>query len=422
MASMLSTKKRKQSLKELKSLGQQLLSSRAHVCVSGVAAAAPPRVSSLTPIFDELVRSLIHVLFSPQSEDTLREVVLDTLMDFVKLGNNGRFHSAIYHELLQTIVHSAESVDSVTDLLVSKYFKYIDVRYFTYISLEKLATTLDVKDISDGLFVFASLVDDKTMSANGNDESNPTASIELRIHKIHHIISNIPSQEGNNEKSEHEMWSGSGFSSKEGFEVLKTEDKKLKSDKNNNNVLSADTIVRKMKLKFTKAWIAFLRLPLPIDIYKEVLVITHKAVVPFLSNPLMLCDFLTRSYDIGGVVSVMALSSLFILMTQHGLEYPNFYEKLYALLVPSIFMAKHRAKFLQLLDSCLKSPLLQAYLAAAFAKKLTRLSLLVPPSGALVIIALIHNLLRRHPSINCLVHRAEKRSYYLLFSFLSVQL
>ena len=58
-------------------------------------------------------------------------------------------------------------------------------------------------------------------------------------------------------------------------------------------------------------------------------------------------DFLTRSYDIGGVISVMALSSLYILMTQHGLEYPNFYEKLYALLVPSIFMAKHRAKFFE---------------------------------------------------------------------------
>lgn len=60
-------------------------------------------------------------------------------------------------------------------------------------------------------------------------------------------------------------------------------------------------------------------------------------------------DFLTRSYDIGGVVSVMALSSLFILMTQHGLEYPNFYEKLYALLLPSVFMAKHRAKFFEVM-------------------------------------------------------------------------
>lgn len=60
-------------------------------------------------------------------------------------------------------------------------------------------------------------------------------------------------------------------------------------------------------------------------------------------------DFLTRSYDIGGVVSVMALSSLYVLMTQYGIEYPNFYEKLYALLVPAIFMAKHRAKFFQVI-------------------------------------------------------------------------
>ncbi|GJY71878.1 nucleolar complex protein 4 homolog B [Tanacetum coccineum] len=67
----------------------------------------------------------------------------------------------------------------------------------------------------------------------------------------------------------------------------------------------------------------------------------------------------------------MALSSLFILMTEHGLEYPNLYVKLYALLEPS------------LLDSCLKSPLLPAYLAASFAKKLSRLALTVPPSGGL---------------------------------------
>lgn len=58
-------------------------------------------------------------------------------------------------------------------------------------------------------------------------------------------------------------------------------------------------------------------------------------------------DFLTKSYDIGGVISVMALSSLFILMTQHGLEYPNFYEKLYALLVPAVFLAKYRARFFE---------------------------------------------------------------------------
>jgi hypothetical protein len=47
---------------------------------------------------------------------------------------------------------------------------------------------------------------------------------------------------------------------------------------------------------------------------------------------------------------------------------------------------------------------------------LSRLLLSVPPSGALVIIALVHNILRRHPSVNCLVHRVKIVSF-LFFLF-----
>lgn len=61
----------------------------------------------------------------------------------------------------------------------------------------------------------------------------------------------------------------------------------------------------------------------------------------------------------------------------------------------------------QLMDSSLKSSHLPAYLAAAFAKKLARLSLSAPPAGCLLVIAMVHNLLRRHPAINCLVHRVS---------------
>ncbi|XP_019242371.1 PREDICTED: nucleolar complex protein 4 homolog B-like [Nicotiana attenuata] len=151
------------------------------------------------------------------------------------------------------------------------------------------------------------------------------------------------------------MWNGAGIFA--GKENDKGHSGKQCKDESSNIKVSPANIAKKMKLKFTKAWISFLRLPLPIDVYKEVLVNLHQVVIPYLSNPLMLCDFLTRSYDIGGVVSVMALSSLFVLMTQHGLEYPNFYEKLYALLEPSIFMAKHRAKFFQVISKTLLSPL-----------------------------------------------------------------
>ncbi|KAA3452195.1 nucleolar complex protein 4-like protein [Gossypium australe] len=445
MASILAKKPKKMKLKELKTLGQQLLSSRAHInnlpLVLGfispssppphvlesllslqsffttVLADLPPSQSSkkrpriddsakqdpefiyrtwLRSKFDEFVTLLIEVLISPDTEDALREIVLDSFMEFVKLGNGGSFYSSIYHKLLRSIVNSPTPVDFLSELLALKYFKYIDVRYFTFISLEKFAQALDTKDTTD----------DKTAGGDGDSGSQSRESMELSIRKIHYIISHIPPLEGNDGKSEYEMWSGSGLPSNEEHDkkklskAQKAEDQGWKDEKQTNNVLSPASIAKKMKLKFTKAWISFLRLPIPVNVYKEVLATLHQAVIPHF-------DFLTKSYDIGGVVSVMALSSLFILMTQHGLEYPNFYEKLYALLSPSIFMAKHRAKFFQLLDSCLKSPLLPAYLAAAFAKKLSRLSICVPPSGELVIIALIHNLLRRHPSINCLVHKED---------------
>ncbi|KAE9615064.1 putative nucleolar complex protein [Lupinus albus] len=340
--------------------------------------------------FDDLVKSLVEILVAPQCDETLKEVVLDTLMEFVKVANAGQFHSVIYHKLLRSIVQSMDPVAFLVDLLASKYFKYIDIRYYTFISLTKLTTTLDGKDVTDG----------RVANADSTDESQLSSKMEHVIHNMYYIISNVPPLESSDDTSNIEMWSRSESD-------VDAADKQPNPEKHNKNVLSAAKIAKKMKLKFTKAWIGFLRLPLPLDLYKEVLVNLHQAVIPHLSNPIMLCDFLTRSYDIGGVVSVIALSSLYVLMTQYGLEYPNFYEKLYALLVPSIFMAKHRARFFQLLDSCLKSPLLPAYLAASFAKKLSRLLLSVPPSGALVITALIHNILRRHPSINCLVHRGD---------------
>nr|CAD1818869.1 unnamed protein product [Ananas comosus var. bracteatus] len=314
-------------------------------------------------------------------------------MDFVKLGKGGRFQSAIYHRFLQSIIHAASSVDPLVDLLVSKHFKYTDVRYFTYTSMDKIARNFETTKLSH--------------SGKRDSDNNdiPESSEEIAIHNMYYVLSHLPSLELDKEAS-YEMWCEFGISSKKGKERVSSKISSTdgKATNINSDLSSTSLVTKKLKSKFTKAWLSFLKLPLPLDVYKEVLATLHQNVIPSMANPAILSDFLTRSYDIGGVVSVMALSGLFILMTQHGLEYPKFYEKLYALLTPSVFMAKHRAVFFQLLDMCLKSTYISASLAAAFAKKLSRLALSVPPSGELIIIAVIHNLLRRHPSINFLVH------------------
>ncbi|KAK9164901.1 hypothetical protein Scep_000092 [Stephania cephalantha] len=441
MASKKKNKNSKQhTLEDLKTLGLDLLSSRAHInnlplLLRYVSPSSPSQhalesiislQSFFTPLLPELpskstladhdssandpelrfrtwarsqldqfFESLVSIALSSGSEEALIEVALDAVMEFVKLGRGGRFQSSIYHRFLHSIVHSTADLEVLLDLLVSKFFNYVDVRFFTYVSMEKFTKNLETAKATDR---------EKANAQEDNGRISGSRS-ELAIQKMYYILSHIPPPEVEEGKSDYESWSDLGFSTEEtkGKGTNKAPNTEKGQNKLKKRSLSTPKILKKTKLKFTKAWLAFLRLPLPLDLYKEVLVNLHQMVIPHLSNPILLCDFLTRSYDIGGVVSVMSLSSLFILMTQHGLEYPNFYEKLYALLVPPIFMAKHRAKFFQLLDSCLKSSLLPAYLAAAFTKKLSRLALVVPPSGALIIIALIHNLLRRHPSINFLV-------------------
>ncbi|KNA04467.1 hypothetical protein SOVF_199430 [Spinacia oleracea] len=342
--------------------------------------------SGLRTMFDDFLAHLIHIASSPLCKFHLvRMAVLEAIMVFVKLNKKGHFCFTLYQSLIQALIYSPLEVDFFLDSLVSNYFNYIDVRYFTFMTMQNICNTLD-KRISSG--------------NNYVTQDGPQASLDHSISKIHFILSHIPPL--GDSDTDFEVWS-EGFLSKEGDNQVNPKRKEGKDGSEKKDKSAKKRV--KLKLKFTKAWMSFLKLPLSVEVYKEVLVKLPQAVIPYLSKPEMLCDFLTRSYDVGGVVSVMSLSGLFVLMTQHGIEYPDFYQKLYALLVPSVFMARHRAKFLELLDVCLKSPLLPAYIAAAFAKKLSRLSLVVTPSGALVIIALVHNLLRRHPSINCLVHQ-----------------
>uniref|UniRef100_A0ABI8AF19 Nucleolar complex associated 4 homolog n=1 Tax=Felis catus TaxID=9685 RepID=A0ABI8AF19_FELCA len=163
--------------------------------------------------------------------------------------------------------------------------------------------------------------------------------------------------------------------------------------------------LKEHKKAFQLMWIGFLKHKLPLSLYKKVLVIMHDAILPHLAQPTLMIDFLTRAYDVGGAISLLALNGLFILIHKHNLEYPDFYRKLYGLLDPSVFHVKYRARFFHLADLFLSSSHLPAYLVAAFAKRLSRLALTAPPEALLMVLPFICNLLRRHPACRVLVHR-----------------
>ncbi|RLV93375.1 Nucleolar complex protein 4 [Spathaspora sp. JA1] len=163
------------------------------------------------------------------------------------------------------------------------------------------------------------------------------------------------------------------------------------------------------KNQYQKFIITLLSYPLTTSQYKSILVILHKRIIPYMAQPQGLMDFLTDSYDVSDdlIVPILALNSLYELMKQYNLEYPDFYTKLYSLLTPKLLYTRYRSRFFRLCDLFLSSTHLSGNLVASFIKKLARLSITSSASGVVIIIPFIYNLLKRHPTCMIMLHNPE---------------
>lgn len=138
---------------------------------------------------------------------------------------------------------------------------------------------------------------------------------------------------------------------------------------------------------------------------KSLLVFLSNRIAPWFLKVELLMDFLTDSFDEGGPVSLMALSGLFHLIQKKNLDYPHFYQKLYSLIDTNILHSKHRSRFFRLLDNFLASTHLPAALVASFIKRLSRLCLHSPPSGTVIVVSWMYNLLKTHSNCTFMIHR-----------------
>lgn len=129
---------------------------------------------------------------------------------------------------------------------------------------------------------------------------------------------------------------------------------------------------------FSKVWILFFSLPLTTKQIKLSLKHLPDFVIPVLYQPLLLADYLSNLVSSGGVIGVLALESLFHLIIEYNLDYPNFFNCLYSLLNVEVLSAKYRTKFMNLLHISLKSSNIPEYVVAAFIKKLSVLTLMIP--------------------------------------------
>ncbi|KAI3406327.2 NOC4 [Candida oxycetoniae] len=165
------------------------------------------------------------------------------------------------------------------------------------------------------------------------------------------------------------------------------------------------------KSQFQKCISTILAYPLISCQYKSLLLILHKRIIPYLSHPQSLMDFLTDSYNIQQdlIIPILALNSLYELMKNYNVEYSDFYTKLYSLLRPELLYTRYRSRFFRLCDLFLSSTHLSANLVASFIKKLAKLSLTSSAPGTVLIIPFIYNLLKRHPTCMIMIHNTSQK-------------
>ncbi|KAG5642180.1 hypothetical protein DXG03_003443 [Asterophora parasitica] len=174
---------------------------------------------------------------------------------------------------------------------------------------------------------------------------------------------------------------------------------------------------------FTRAWLALLpRLSISEGNGKALamraLNVMHRGVMPHLTRPVLVMDWVGASVDYGGAVGLLALNALFVLMKEYNLDYPSFYTRLYTFLDRDVLHLKHRARFFRMTELFLSSTHLPSNLLASFIKRLSRLSLTAPPAAIVMVIPFTYNVLKRVSTLVKIFSEAFTKPSYAMEDFL----
>lgn len=176
--------------------------------------------------------------------------------------------------------------------------------------------------------------------------------------------------------------------------------------------VNGESILREAHFKssYSSCWLAISG-ALPPPKHRKFLAALGRNILPNLNQPQRMAEFLSHAYDSGGLNGVLALDSLFVLIREHNLDFPSFYDRLYALLDADTINSAYRIRLLKFLDIFMSSTMIPAYIVAGIAKRLSRLSLGANSCTILWIVPFVYNLLWRYPACRTLVHKKVDESW-----------
>lgn len=176
-----------------------------------------------------------------------------------------------------------------------------------------------------------------------------------------------------------------------------------------NSVLSVFS-ERAHRHNFTLFWLKCIDFAGAASLHAHLLYRLGTQILPSLTNPLVVSDYLSGCFNSGGLISVLALQGIFVLILDHGLEYPQYYDQLYTLISADVFASRHRYDLFKLLDLSMSSLRVSSSIAASYIKQTARVCLLCPSPCLYFALPFIRKVLQHHPNCLALIHRNSKEA------------
>ncbi|KAJ1967587.1 Maturation and nuclear export of 40S ribosomal subunits interacting protein [Dispira parvispora] len=336
-------------------------------------------------------------------EPTLQVALLRVALQLLQKENtvlcreNGyyTFPDELYQNLVTAIVNSVSYSDDFHNVWLTSYLRsYHDLHYYF------------LKVVGD---VFSP--DQEVGKSTRRGTSNSSSSLaRVNVFRIVESLQPLPSSLD----STCQYWGEDPTHLPNKESAKRSRKKKRTGDRVQPTEPSLPTCPQACRQVFSRAWLAIMSYPLDMDTYKRVLLVMHKQIIPYMEFPHQLFDFLIAAYESGGVVSILALNSLFTLIQEHNLDYPDFYTKLYSLFDRQVMHVKYRARLFRLTTLFLSSSHLPVYVVAAFIKRMARLTLTAPPGAIVAIMPWIYNLLKEHAKCMPMLHRPGETTHGVL--------
>ncbi|KIK63184.1 hypothetical protein GYMLUDRAFT_41509 [Collybiopsis luxurians FD-317 M1] len=393
--------------------------------------------------FNHFVQLLCDLL--RDEEKSFKSSALDILFSLQKhlskavseASSQPEFHVSHFRKIVQALLGLKSDGKDVLDLFHEKWFSvYDDVRWFFLREAGSILGKVDMKKQQEVPENLLSILERLTTFPTEAAELNAWWAEEMGKKPKKSKGKGKEGEDDDDEEEEEEDEKNEDDNDWRKFFDEPSDPKDKSKNKNQGPVGRAHTLTLHQSLHnlsshravFTRAWLNLLpKLTIPgnIDATKTIVTralnVMHRSVLPFLTRPVLIMDWVGECIDYGGTVGLLALNALYVLMKEYNLDYPSFYPRLYTFLDKDVLHLKHRARFFRMSELFLSSTHLPLTLLASFIKRLARLSLSAPPSAIVMVIPFTYNIIKRHPGLMLMIHRESVDSEIFKDPFLPAE-